>query len=106
MAVVDPLPEEQIERDLLKQIQFFREKAALDFAFAAAEVPNGVTEEHANNLRKFWTDDDIVEIMGVIALFGFLNRWNDSMGSALEDLPIQAGEKYSQDTGWSIGKHC
>ncbi len=82
-----------------------REKAALDFAFAAAEVPNGVTEAIANNLRKFWSDDDIVEIMGVIALFGYLNRWNDSMGSALEDLPVQAGEKYLQDAGWGIGKH-
>ena len=30
--------------------------------------------------------------MGVIALFGFLNRWNDSMGSALEDLPIEKGK--------------
>ena len=81
------------------------EKAALDFAFAAAEVPNGVTEAHAENLRKFWSDDDIVEIMGVIALFGYLNRWNDSMGSALEDLPIQAGERYLQDAGWTVGKH-
>ena len=81
------------------------EKAALDFAFAAAEVPNGVTEEIASKLREYWFDEDIVEIMGVIALFGFLNRWNDSMGSALEDLPIQAGEKYLQQEGWEIGKH-
>jgi alkylhydroperoxidase family enzyme len=81
------------------------EKAALDFAFAASEVPNGVTEAHAKNLRKFWTDDDVVEIMGVIALFGYLNRWNDSMGSTLEDLAIQAGETYLQNSGWSVGKH-
>lgn len=81
------------------------EKAALDFAFAAAEVPNGVTEEIASKLREYWSDEDIVEIMGVIALFGFLNRWNDSMGSALEDLPIQAGEKHLKQAGWEIGKH-
>ena len=81
------------------------EKAALDFAFAASEVPNGVTEEHAENLRKHWEDEDIVEIMGVIALFGYLNRWNDSMGSTLEDLPIQCGEKYLEQTGWEVGKH-
>ena len=81
------------------------EKAALDFAFAAAEVPNGVTEEHAEKLRVHWSDDDIVEIMGVIALFGYLNRWNDSMGSALEDLPVQAGEKYLNKHGWKVGKH-
>ena len=50
--------------------------------------------------------NDIVEIMGVIALFGFLNRWNDSMGSALEDLPIKKGEKYlKESTNWVPGKH-
>jgi len=81
------------------------EKTALDFAFASSEVPNGVTKEHADNLHKFWTDEDIVEIMGVIALFGYLNRWNDSMGSTLEDLPISSGEKYLKKDGWEIGKH-
>ena len=82
-----------------------REKAALDFALAAAKVPNEVTETHAANLHQFWSDDDIVEIMGVIALFGYLNRWNDSMGSALEDLPIQIGEKHLKNAGWHTGKH-
>jgi hypothetical protein len=43
--------------------------------------------------------------MGVIALFGYLNRWNDSMGSTLEDLAVQAGETYLQNSGWSVGKH-
>ena len=68
-------------------------------------MPNGVTGEHATKLRKYWSDDDIVEIMAVIALFGYLNRWNDSMGSALEDLPIEAGEKYLKQNGWEVGKH-
>lgn len=81
------------------------EKVALDFAFAAAEVPSGVTETHAAKMREFWSDGDIVEIMGVLALFGYLNRWNDSMGSALEDLPITAGKKYLGDTDWEVGKH-
>jgi len=81
------------------------EKAALAFAFAAAEVPNGVTDDVAERLRQHWSDEDIVEIMGVIALFGYLNRWNDSMGSALEDLPVQAGEKYLKPGGWNVGKH-
>lgn len=81
------------------------EKAALRFAHAAARVPNQVTEDIGADLRKHWSDDDIVEIMGVVALFGYLNRWNDSMGSALEDLPIEAGEKYLGETGWDVGKH-
>ena len=82
------------------------EKAALDFAFAAASVPNKVTEKLVSQLKRYWNDNDIVEIMGVIALFGFLNRWNDSMGSALEDLPIEKGEKYLEETtNWTPGKH-
>ena len=82
------------------------EKAALDFAFAAASVPNKVTGELVSQLKRYWNDNDIIEIMSVIALFGFLNRWNDSMGSALEDLPIEKGEKYlEKTTNWTPGKH-
>lgn len=81
------------------------EKSALAYAHAASHVPNAVTDEIAAALHQHWTDDDIVEITAVVALFGYLNRWNDSMGSTLEDLPVAAGEKYLGQTGWSIGKH-
>ena len=81
------------------------EKAALKYAHAAASIPNAVEDEIAAELHKHWEDDDIVEITAVIALFGYLNRWNDSMGSALEDLPIDAGNKYLDKTDWEIGKH-
>ena len=82
------------------------EKAALDFAFAAASVPNKVTGKLVSQLKRYWNDNDIIEIMSVIAFFGFLNRWNDSMGSALEDLPIEKGEKYLEETtNWTPGKH-
>ena len=81
------------------------EKAALKYAHAAASIPNAVEDEIAAELHKHWEDDDIVEITAVIALFGYLNRWNDSMGSALEDLPIDAGNKYLDKTDWDIGKH-
>lgn len=82
------------------------EKAALAFAKAATAVPNAVTPEVGARLRAHWDDGQIVEIMGVVALFGYLNRWNDSMGSALEDLPLSKGETRLADaTGWSVGKH-
>lgn len=82
------------------------EKAALAFARAATQVPNGVTSEVSDRLRSHWSPEAIVEIMGVVALFGFLNRWNDSMGSALEDLPLSKGEaRLAGTTGWSVGKH-
>lgn len=82
------------------------EKAALAFAKAATQVPNAVTPELGERLRAHWDEGQTVEIMGVVALFGYLNRWNDSMGSALEDLPISKGEeRLAAATGWSVGKH-
>jgi hypothetical protein len=77
----------------------------LDFAIAAASVPNTVTDGMFAELRKNWTDEQIVEIVGVIALFGFLNRWNDTLATPLEDEPIEIGQKYLARGGWNIGKH-
>ena len=82
------------------------EKAALAFAHAATQVPNGVTPEIGARLTAAWSEEACVEIMGVVALFGYLNRWNDSMGSALEDLPRSKGEeRLVETTGWTVGKH-
>lgn len=81
------------------------ERAAFDFALAAACVPSAVTPEIQASLRKHWSDDEIVEIMGVIALFGFLNRWNDSMATALEDIGVDAGSRNLAHTGWQPAKH-
>ena len=81
------------------------ERATLDFALAAASVPNAVTDDMFAELRKHWSEEQIVEIVGVIALFGFLNRWNDTMATPLEDEPIAVGERYLKRGGWTASKH-
>lgn len=81
------------------------ERAVFDFAIASSSVPNAVTDEIADNLRKHWDDGEIVEILGVVALFGYLNRWNDSMGTQLEEPAAEDGNKYLGKNGWSRGKH-
>ncbi|MBS1538828.1 MAG: carboxymuconolactone decarboxylase family protein [Bacteroidetes bacterium] len=81
------------------------ERAALDFALASSLIPNAVTDEIAENIRKYWLDGEIVEILGVIALFGYLNRWNDSMGTEIEQGAKESGEKFLQNSGWTTGKH-
>jgi uncharacterized peroxidase-related enzyme len=81
------------------------ERAALDLAVAGASVPNAVTDEMFTDLRAYWSEEQIVEIVGVIAVFGFLNRWNDTLATPLEDEPIAVGEKYLASHGWSAGKH-
>jgi len=81
------------------------ERVALDFAVAAARVPNDVTDDIFAVLRRHWSEEQIVEIIGVVALFGFLNRWNDTLATPLEDEPIAVGEKYLASHGWTTGKH-
>lgn len=81
------------------------ERAVFDFAIAASTIPNAVDDDIANNLRAHWEDGEIVEILGVVALFGYLNRWNDSMGTQLEEPAAADGVKYLEKLGWSRGKH-
>jgi uncharacterized peroxidase-related enzyme len=81
------------------------ERVALDFAVAASTVPNGVDAALGERLRQHWDDGEIVEILGVVALFGFLNRWNDSMATTLEAPSIESAEKHLAARDWSVGKH-
>lgn len=82
------------------------ERAALSFAQGAAQVPNATTDDDFVELRKHFTDFQIVEIMSVIAMFGYLNRWNDSMATTLEEEPTAFAEQTMADTGWNVGKHA
>ena len=81
------------------------ERAALDFAVAASTIPNGVDEAIEAQLHAHWDDGEIVEILGVIALFGYLNRWNDSMATTLEPGAEESGAAWLADVGWERGKH-
>lgn len=82
------------------------ERAALDLSIAASAVPNAVNDAISENMRAHWDEGEIVEIMGVIALFGYLNRWNDSMGTQLEKAASDSAEKLiAEKGGWNIGKH-
>jgi uncharacterized peroxidase-related enzyme len=81
------------------------ERAALDYAVAASSVPNAVDESIRENLRTHWDEGDIVEIAGVVALFGYLNRWNDSMGTTIENGALESGNTFLAGHGWTGGKH-
>jgi alkylhydroperoxidase family enzyme len=81
------------------------EKAALDFALAAGSVPNAVDEALMARMKAHWTEDQIVRILGAVCLYGFLNRWNDSMATDLEEAPRKMGEEVLARGGWTGGKH-
>lgn len=81
------------------------ERAALRFARDASLVPNEVTPAHFHELRRHWSDGEIVEMLSVVGLFGFLNRWNDTMVTELEPEPRGfAAARYGER--WEPGKHA
>ena len=81
------------------------ERAALDLALAAGTQPNGSTDAHFRTLEQHFSRQQIMEIMGVIGLFGFLNRWNDTLATELEEAPLNfASRTYSPDV-WTPGHH-
>jgi alkylhydroperoxidase family enzyme len=81
------------------------ERAALDFALAAGAVPNAVDTAVMERMKAHWSEEQIVQILGAVCLYGFLNRWNDSMATDLEDPPRAMGERVLAAGGWTGGKH-
>ena len=83
------------------------ERVALDFSLAASQIPNAVDDALADRMRLSWNEGEIVEILGVVALFGYLNRWNDSMGTEMEGIiAVESGEQMLKPDGWNVGKHA
>lgn len=82
-----------------------RERSALRLARDAALVPNGVTDEHFDRLKRHFSDEQVAELVGVIALFGWLNRWNDTMATTLEASPLRWATAHLHEDVWSPGKH-
>ena len=78
-----------------------QERAVLDLAFASGRTPNESNKEHFNELKKYFSDDQIIDIVSVISMFGFLNRWNDTLGTKLEDIPKDFVEEKLKPLGWS-----
>ena len=81
------------------------ERVALDFALAAGAVPNDVNADLMERMKAHWTEEEIVQILGAVCLYGFLNRWNDSMATDLEASPLAMGERVLAQGGWTGGKH-
>ena len=81
------------------------ERAALDFALAAGSVPNAVDDDLMSRMKEHWSEQQIVQILGAVCLYGFLNRWNDSMATDLEESPKTMGDRLLAQGGWTGGKH-
>ena len=107
-AEIHGIPQEKIDALWEYQTSHFysdAERVALDFALAAGSVPNTVDQALMDRMKEHWSEKQIVHILGAISLYGFLNRWNDSMATDLEESPKAMGERVLAQGGWDGGKH-
>jgi len=82
------------------------ERAALRLGYHAALVPNEASSSDFDELKAHFDESQIVEIVATIALFGYLNRWNDTMATALEPRAVEVATRALEPLGWQAGKHA
>ena len=68
------------------------ERAALKVAHLGSLTPSEVTDADFEALRSHFSDDECLEIVAVISMFGFLNRWNAVMDTDVEAVPAEYAE--------------
>ena len=76
------------------------EVALLDLAFASGEVPNKANKAHFDQLKEFYSKEQILEVVAVISFFGFLNRWNDTFGTEIEAIPANYLQNELKPSNW------
>ncbi len=79
------------------------ERAALNVADKANKIPNAVSDEDFEELRKHYEDEAIAEIVSQIAMMSFYNKWNDTVATTLEKPPFDMAS--GSLSWWNAGKH-
>jgi len=81
------------------------ERAALRVAFASGVVPNAVDDKMFADLARHFTEDQILELVGVLSVFGYLNRWNSTLQTELDAVPLAFATDHLVAQGWEPGEH-
>ena len=76
------------------------ERAALELAAAAGSAPSAVTDAHFVELKKHFSEDAIVEMVAVLALLGWLNRWCQTLAPELEADALAFAQEHLAPSGW------
>ncbi len=56
-------------------------------------------------MREHFTNIQIIEILAVISVGGYLNRWNDTIATVTDQESIDFADQVLRPVGWAPGKH-
>lgn len=79
------------------------EKSAINLAIKMGMTPNQVNSNDIEWVKQHFDEDQIVELVASASLFGYLNRWNDTMSTELESYPESVTARIFN--GFNSGKH-
>lgn len=82
------------------------EKGALRLARDGAAVPNMVEPGHFVELRRHYSERQIVEMLAVVSLAGWFNRWNNSIATVTDQESVDWAQANLRAVGWTLGKHA
>ena len=81
------------------------EKAAFELARASSQCPNAAGPEHFVELRKYYSERQIVDILAEICRAAWLNRWNDTVATVTDQASVDWANENLRSVGWDLGKH-
>jgi len=55
------------------------EKAALELSERVTRDPHGVDDDFWEELRRYYDEGEIIELLAAIGLFNYFNRFNDAL---------------------------
>lgn len=76
-----------------------KERAALRIALVGGASNGPPPKEMFDDFESRYNEAQVIEIVAIIALFGFLNRWNSLMSTQLEELPAQFTKELIKPSG-------
>ena len=82
------------------------ERAALDFAFKAAQSPSALEQSDYDHMQNYFNETEVTEILLVVCQMGFFNRWNDTVATVLEPKPLAFSNEKLPEQYWQVGKHA
>lgn len=76
------------------------ERAVLRVCRRAARIPTEVTDADMRELARHYGEPQRVAIITMICYMAFLNKWNEIIGTTLEDVPEAWARGHLAPVGW------
>ena len=73
------LTEDEVN-NIEKQPLSEKEQTAMDYSIASTQHAYNIDPGIISKMKKYYSDEEMVEISAVVGLFNFINRFNDSLG--------------------------